>query len=482
MAALPAESFIGYNPFLVRNAYECFDTFSDLSNKEFLRRAMLRRGMIFHKGERLTQVYRLGELATCENAFWVEDPGLRIHFRLPGDSDPSDEGWEITTREQVFAPHRFGLGFIRISGIHFAHAADGLPVPQRACVSASRGHHWIVETCRIEWANAVGLDIGAQHWSASVPESTGRHIIRGNTIRNCGICGIAGALGVHHSLIEANTIEYIGHQNLERSWECAGLKFHLAEHCLFRRNVFRHICHAGGIWLDCRTVNNRVTNNVFADIETLSGAVYSEVNYYANMVDHNLIWDIRVPKGESHESKNFGSGLHCDSNEKMVAAYNLFGRIEGGAAMFSLIQGHRKIDGRTGLCRSNSALNNIFYRCNLRVHLGRREENLSDGNLFHAANDDCSFQIAYPEPGCHQNLVSWQEYFGLDTHSTQARLEFEFNVETLVLKWNVQGDVPECQSVAGLTPLAKDVPGPLKTKPWDQSLTGETGRQRFPMN
>jgi hypothetical protein len=64
-----------------------------------------------------------------------------------------------------------------------------------------------------------GLDIGAQRWDAEVPDNHGYHIIRNNTISNCGICGIAGAYGVECTLIEGNLIENIGSLNLERMWE-----------------------------------------------------------------------------------------------------------------------------------------------------------------------------------------------------------------------------------------------------------------------
>ena len=133
------------------------------------------------------------------------------------------------------APREFGLGYVRVSGFHFEHAADGLPVPQRAALSTMRGHHWIIDNNEVAWANGCGMDIGAQTWDATLPDPTGGHIIRGNTIRRCGVCGLAGALGVHHSLIERNTIEHIGGLNLEQMWECAGIKFHLAEHCLIPR-------------------------------------------------------------------------------------------------------------------------------------------------------------------------------------------------------------------------------------------------------
>ena len=40
---------------------------------------------------------------------------------------------------------------------------------QRAMVSTSRGHHWIIEDCTVRWANGVGIDIGNQFWGLPQP-------------------------------------------------------------------------------------------------------------------------------------------------------------------------------------------------------------------------------------------------------------------------------------------------------------------------
>lgn len=460
MAELPAAVTDGYNPFLLRNAYEYLPVYGDVKNAEFLKRALLRRGALYVDGVPLPQAYYGHELSTHAGRCWVEEPGERLFFRLPDDADPAGHVLEVTAREQCFAPKEFGLGYLRVSGFTFRHAADGLPVPQRAAVSTTRGHHWIIEHNDIGWANACGLDIGAQTWEAAIPDPTGGHLVRGNAIHHCGVCGIAGALGVHHSLIDGNTIEYIGGLNLERMWECMGLKFHLARHCLLRGNTFRHLRHAGGIWLDCSNVNNRVTGNVFTDIEALTGGVYSEMNYEQNLVDHNIFWDIRDPEGGGALAWGGGAAIRADCNETLVVAHNFFGQVQGHAVMFTLGQSDRRHEGRTGLCRANAALNNVFYRTPHRVQLGTRAENACDGNLYDAADNACSFQIVYPAPETFQNLAGWQRYFGLDTHSTQAKLMVDFNPETGTLSWQAEGELPETQAVAVIPGDGLKRPGP----------------------
>lgn len=463
MADLPEASFRAYNPFLARNVYDCLPVFGDTNNPVFMRRALLRRGAIFVDGIPLRQVFSVRELTTADGAFWVEEPGLRVHFRLAGDAEPDPDRltFEVTAREQVFAPREMGVGYIRVSGFVFEHAADGLPVPQRAAVSTTRGHHWIIENNRIEWANACGLDVGTQTWDAQLPSPTGRHIVRGNTIRRCGICGLAGARGVHHSLIESNTFEEIGGLDLERMWEAAGIKFHDAEHCLFRGNVIRHIRNAGGLWLDCSNVNNRVTGNTFADIESLNGAAFVEMTYDLNWVDNNVFWDIRDPEHKPDPSLN-GAAIRADCNETLVAAHNFFGKVQGFAVLFSLNQSERKHDGRTGLCRANAAYGNVFYQCPNRMHLGRREENRSDGNLYDSSADGCSFHIAYPQPSCYQDLAGWQKYFGLDLHSAQAGIQACFDFNTCELTWKADGPLPATPAVPGLAAAQGPTPGPCK--------------------
>ncbi len=461
MADLPREALAGYNPFLIRNVYEHLYCFGSLKDPDWVRRALRRRGMVFHEGQPLRQVFFPWDLAETDGTFWVEEPGLRIHCRLPGDADPADTELEITAREQVFAPDEFGLGFIRVSGLTIEHAADGWPIPQRAALSTTRGHHWIIENNRIRWVNGCGMDIGLQSWNATPQDPCGHHGIRNNHISDCGICGIAGSRGVEHTLIEGNIIERIGFHDVERLFECAAIKFHFARHSLLRRNVIRHIAHAGGVWLDVDNVNNRISGNVFADIATMTGACYSEMNFETNLIDHNLFWDIRsedLPAGGPPPV--WGGAVRADCNESLIVAHNFFGKVQAHAVAFSLFQAERQGgDGRTGLCRANVAINNVFFQCPHRIHLGRREINQCDGNLFDRRNRAGSFELAYPVPSARQNLDGWQRYLGLDRHSTEGTIDADFDAERLSLTWRqTDGNRPQCQRL-GL-PVATRVPGP----------------------
>ena len=195
---------------------------------------------------------------------------------------------EITMREQVFAPTTRGLGYIRVKGLTFQHAGNGFPLPQRgAMVDTQAGSHWIIEDNTFEWANAIGLEIGGGG-GFGAQAAASAHIVRHNTMRYCGVEGIAG-IGTRDVLFEGNLIEWCGWADAEREWESAGAKFHSARNMMFRGNVIRHIRHGNAVWFDSNNVNNRLTGNIFADVVTVGAAVHMEVNLAQNQIDNNII-------------------------------------------------------------------------------------------------------------------------------------------------------------------------------------------------
>jgi hypothetical protein len=468
MADLPGELFNGYNPFLARNIYEEVVSYS---NPAEMSRYMLRRGAVFVNGLPLKQVYRFAELTSQDGAFWVEEPGLRLHFRLPGDADPTSASFEITVRAQVFAPRGYGLGYIRVSGFTFERAADSLPVPQRAMVSTHRGHHWIIENNRLRWANACGLDIGNQDWKAPKPAHPfGRHIIRRNHISDCGVSGIVGCKHVDETLIEGNLIERIGGLNVEGMFEVAGLKFHGAKRVLIRNNVFRDHTAANGIWLDYLNENCRITGNLFHNISTAFGAVFLEANREPNLVDHNVFVAIRKSEMSQPEYVS-GSGVCADGANTLVA-HNLFLDIEGFAVSMNDRTPGRNVGGSPIKPTGHRVLNNIFAACAQPVFLAGSAGNLSDGNLFDASTPDALFGIQNPAPGLKPGFVAWRKDFGQDAHSSQAPMEVVFDPATLTLRLACPAIRATSLAVPELGDVAENVyPGPLD--PAEGSRLGE---------
>ncbi|MGC9346711.1 MAG: right-handed parallel beta-helix repeat-containing protein, partial [Anaerolineae bacterium] len=469
--ALPKAWFVGYNPFQARNFSSEYTTFVSNWEREETEQLLLRRGMLFARPKGsdgdfhpLRQVYHARHLDEDDGTFWVEDSGLRLHLRMWGDADPGEFEFEVTVREQIFAPEVQELGYIRVSGFRFDYAADGVPVPQRAMVSAARGHHWIIEDNTLEWANACGLDVGNETWhrSPKPPEAeAGYHIIRRNTVRHCGICGIAAVGNNAYTLVENNLVEHVGHQHIERIWETGGLKFHLCDGVLIRRNVFRHIVDAPGIWLDYRNRNSRITENVIADVESLQGSIFLEVNHAPILVDHNAIWDIKGAGGPGT-----GRGINVDTGEECVIAHNLLGCIRDEYAVsLNLRQSGRIVEGRVGLCRAHRVYNNLFFSCPKRITLARTADNVSDGNLFDARDDATSFRVETPAPEALLDLAAWQRYYGFDRAGAQTTIEADFDPETLLLTLSI-AETPAPVEVegypdAGKTPNA----GPVALKP-----------------
>lgn len=446
--AFPAQWFTGYNPLIANNMTNEFTTFNDDWKTEEILVQQLRRVLVFAGGKQLKQVNFYYQLAQETGTFWVEDPGLAIHVRLWDDCDPNGIPFEITTNEQIFVPAQIGLGYIRVSGFTFEYCADGVPVPQHAMVSTYRGHHFIIENNVIRHANSTGIDIGNETWHASHKpdgEPRGRHILRNNHISDCGFCGIAGVGHVDGVLVEHNLIERIGMPNIERVWESAGLKMHTTVDLLIRRNVFRYINESAGIWLDYLNENSRITENVFHDIVALHPAIYMEVSHAWNMIDHNVLWQVRKPHLNDCYRYGYGTGIGADTGEKCIIANNFVGEIGNSFAIScDLVQAARIVNGRVGLCRDHKVFNNVIYNTEKRVLISRVENNECDGNLYSCRGliDDAeSFLVQYPAPQAVLNFLGWQEHFGFDHNGGRANILAEFDREALTLTITVNEEI-----------------------------------------
>jgi hypothetical protein len=362
-----------------------------------------------------------------DGRFWVEHQGNVVHIRVP-KGDPAKSLIEITTREQAFAPRQSGLGYIRIKGLTFQHAGNAFPPPQRGLVSTGGGHHWVIEGNTIEWANGVGLDIGAQHWTGPRESQAGNaHVVRGNTIRYVGVEGIGG-MGIVNTLIEDNLIEWVGWQDAERAWEAAGAKFHRARNLLFRRNVIRHIRHANALWLDSDNVNSRVTANVFADVLTVSAAIHMEMNRAANQIDDNIIWDVRnAEPGTGGQRGAGGSGIFLHASEHQIVVQNLIGRCDN-VGVFPVLRPERA---NAGNGREHVVRNNIIARCDKGGIVFVDERNEADGNVYSGLPEKFG-GLAQSESLQWLDLGAWRAR-GWDARGVLAHLDLSFDPDRLEL-------------------------------------------------
>jgi hypothetical protein len=397
-----------------------------------------------------------------EGRFWVEQQGNVVHIRVPGD-DPAKSLIEITSREQAFAPRQSGLGYIRIKGLTFQHAGNAFPPPQRGLVSTGGGHHWVIEGNTIEWANGVGLDIGAQHWSGSRDARAGEsQVVRGNTIRYVGVEGIGG-MGTVNTLVEDNLIEWVGWQDAERAWEAAGAKFHRARNLLFRRNVIRHMRHANALWLDSDNANSRITANVFADVLTVSAAIHMEMNRATNQIDDNIIWDVRnAEPGTGGQRGAGGSGIFLHASEHQIVAQNLIGRCDH-VGVFPVLRPERA---NAGNAREHIVRNNIIALCAKGGIVFLDEQNDADGNVYSGLPEKFG-GLAQNEPLQWLDLPAWRAR-GWDSNGALATLQLSFDPDRLEL--TMRGSAPLTRlpvfngidvDLTGKTTGTERLPGPL---------------------
>ena len=394
--------------------------------------------------------------------FWVENSGTAIHIRLASGT-PADHTIEVTTRGQIFVPAQKGLAFIRIKGITLQHAGNVYPFPQYGLISTVGGNHWIIEDNTIEWANGMGIDIGTDGDSGFAPQAGTSQVIRGNTIRYCGVEGIGGMRTVD-TVIEDNLIEWCGWADAERGWEAAGAKFHFGRNLLFRRNVVRHIRHANGIWLDSGNNNCRITRNVFADILSVSAAVHMEMNTAQNQIDNNVIWNVRnAEPGTPGQRGCAGSGIFINATDKLIIAQNLIGRCDN-SGIFAITRPDRA---RSGTASDNSVDNNIFADCNKSAIVFLNQNNQADGNLYVGMPKDF---LGFFTGDSKQwlDLTNWRGTHGWDKNGAMGDVQIDFDPDRLELTISSNQPLPKVSvahqvdsDILGKAAGATRVPGPL---------------------
>ncbi|HEY2434653.1 MAG TPA: right-handed parallel beta-helix repeat-containing protein [Vicinamibacterales bacterium] len=393
---------------------------------------------------------------------WVDPSGRAIQIRLAAGA-PADHVIEVTTRQATFVPSQGGVGFIRIKGLTFQHAANAYPFPQFGMISCAGGDHWILEDNTIEWANGGGLSIGRDSNSGTSRQAGASHILRRNTIRYCGVEGLGG-MGTANTLIEDNLIEWCGWADAERGWEAAGAKFHNARNLLFRRNVVRHMRHANAIWLDVGNANCRITRNVFADVLSVSAAVHVEMTTETNQIDNNVIWDVRnAEPGTPGQRGCAGSGIFDNATDKLIIAQNLIGRCDN-SALFAITRPDRRGSG-TGT--GNVISNNIVAKCDTSAIVFLNPGNQADGNVY--VGMPARFQ-GYGEGDAKQyaDLETWRRAHGWDINSVMADAQVDFDPDALLLTMAIRQTLPQVNAVNHIDTdiLGKDagvtrVPGPL---------------------
>ncbi|MDB5439035.1 MAG: transcriptional initiation protein Tat [Caulobacteraceae bacterium] len=367
--------------------------------------------------------------------FAVNISGNALTVRLPSGA-PADHLIEATTRAQAFIPAVAGAGYIRVKGLTFQHCANPYPFPQYGMVSLAGGDHWILEDNTFEWANGVGLDIGSDGDSGGARAVGASQIVRRNIFRYCGVEGIGG-MGTSNTLIEDNLVEWCGWADAERGWESAGTKFHRARNMLYRRNVIRHIRFANGAWWDVDNTNNRITQNIFADIYTVGAAIHIEMTPQQNSIDNNIIWDVRnAEPGTPGQRGCAGSGIFDNASDNLIIVQNLIGNCEN-SGIFAIVRPDRG----GGTAVGNTVSNNIFYKCGKSGIVFLKPDNKADANVYIDMPSPLQgFYEGAPtaDPEAWRNvkyldLATWRSAHGWDMTSVASTAQVNFNPETLQL-------------------------------------------------
>ena len=225
------------------------------------------------------------------------------------DIDPNREPVEINVRQAVFYPRKEGVNYITVRGFTLEDAATPWAPPTAEQIGVIGPHWskgWIIENNIVRNSICSGISLGkygdqwdntsadsaegyvktidralAHGWSK---ENIGHHIVRNNTISDCGQAGIVGSLGAAFSTVTGNTIHEIHMRRSFTGAEMAGIKFHAAIDVLIAHNHIHRTCR--GLWLDWMAQGTRVEDNLFHDNDE---DIFVEVNHGPFLVDNNLL-------------------------------------------------------------------------------------------------------------------------------------------------------------------------------------------------
>ena len=230
------------------------------------------------------------------------------------DADPNAELVEINVRRSVFSPVEHHVDYVTVRGFELAQAACPWAPPtadQPGLIGPNWAKGWIIEDNVIHDAKCSAVSLGKeastgqnyatlrgdkpgyQYQLESVfaaaqigwdREHVGSHVVRRNTIFDCGQNAIVGHLGCAFSTIEDNHIYNIALKREFFGHEIAGIKLHAAIDVQIRHNRI-HDCSLG-IWLDWQAQGTRVSRNL---CYRNNRDLFVEVSHGPYLIDHNVL-------------------------------------------------------------------------------------------------------------------------------------------------------------------------------------------------
>ncbi len=267
-------------------------------------------GEVYLNGDALYEVAALDKIGEGDKKAWYcesddENTYIWASFR---DADPNQELVEINARPTCFYPDTPGRNYITVSGFTMRHAATQWAAPtaeQIGLIGTHWSKGWIIENNVISDSKCVGVTLGKDRatghndaesaggynvvvrralengWSK---EKIGSHIVRDNTISECGAAGICGSMGGAFSEVTGNHIYNVYVNKPYFGYEMAGIKLHAPIDTLIKDNYIHHTSRA--IWLDWMPQGTRVTANLCHD--SLYDDILVEVNHGPCVIDNNI--------------------------------------------------------------------------------------------------------------------------------------------------------------------------------------------------
>ncbi len=441
MGEFPNQIFKGLNPFSMVNV----PSIPWAGNSSVLRylpkdapfdEYLMRRGLLIVDGKPLKQVAHYYMLFKKPGTYWVEDNGLKVHFRLCDDGNPIDHRVEFTAREQLFSPAVPALSYVRVKGFTFEYAGNGYPGFQRGALSTNCGHHWIIEDNKVHSANSIGIDIGQENPLRHIKTPAGYHIIRRNTITGCGICGICGVpangKGLRNVLMEDNEFKGNGWHNSELLFEMGSIKIHLARNCLIRNNFILDNEYGPAIWIDYLNENTRVCGNVIINCKyTMNGAVFVEASHKPNMVDGNIIWEVGSDPSVNECGTKGCHGVYEHDSDYITVKNNLIAHTKGAAVYMNLGDINRVVNGRGPTGKKHKVIGNIISNCSTAVVLPT-PDNFCDKNIYGSIINPSPLRIQKPEE--RLNLEAFRDFHGWEANGMEADVEAELDRKQFLLR------------------------------------------------
>ncbi|WP_434564990.1 right-handed parallel beta-helix repeat-containing protein [Thermoanaerobacterium thermosaccharolyticum] len=287
-------------------------SFYEVTSYEQLIDPQVRTEILDHWTQKIVPVHNVEQTKYVWYAE-VDSEKTTIYANFQG-ADPNEEFVEINVRRSCFYPVETGIDYITVKGFEMAHAATPWAPPtadQPGLIGPNWSKGWIIEDNIIHDAKCSAISIGKEattgHNYRSIrkdkpgyqyqleavfsaerngwsKEKIGSHIIRNNTIYDCGQNAIVGHLGCVFSEIYNNHIYNIALKREFYGHEIAGIKLHAAIDVQIYHNRI-HDCSLG-LWLDWEAQGTRVSKNLFYNNNR---DIFVEVSHGPYVVDHNIL-------------------------------------------------------------------------------------------------------------------------------------------------------------------------------------------------